>query len=103
VQVGYLAIWLVISVPMTFIFWIAYLRRDIYDYPVIRQVLPGGALRRVKPDADAGKKSVGASIGEVLKELRPGGGSGGEGCLFGCLLFGLPVLMFVMSIVCMLD
>ncbi len=101
VQVGYLAIWLVISVPMTFIFWIAYLRRDIYDYPVIRQVLPGGALRRVKPDADAGKKSVGASIGEVLKELRPGGG--GEGCLFGCLLFGLPVLMFVMSIVCMLD
>lgn len=98
---GYIGIWLVISVPMTFIFWIAYLRRDIYDRPVIHQILPDGRRRRIRPDADRkGKKPLGVTIGEILKDLRP---DGGEGCLFGCLLFGLPVLMFVMSIVCMLD
>lgn len=101
VQMGYIGIWLVISVPMTFIFWIAYLRRDIYDRPVIHQILPDGRRRRIRPDADRkGKKPLGVTIGEILKDLRP---DGGEGCLFGCLLFGLPVLMFVMSIVCMLD
>lgn len=99
VEIKYLGIWLVISIPMTFIFWIAYLRRDIYDFPVFRQILPNGKLRRVKVDSDTSKKPVGSTIGEVLKDLRPDT----EGCVGGCLLFGLPVIMFIMSIVCMLD
>lgn len=104
VQIKYLGIWLVISIPMTFIFWIAYLRRDIYDFPVFHQILPGGKLRRVKPDSDAKKQSVGSSIGGVLggtlSDLRH---PDTEGCVGGCLLLGLPVIMFIMSIVCMLD
>lgn len=105
VQMQYLGIWLVISIPMTFIFWIAYLRRDIYDSPVFRQILPNGRLRRVKVDGQRKgkpkpeKQPLGVYIGHALRELRPDE----EGCIGGCLLFGLPVIMFIMSIVCMLD
>ncbi len=93
-QLRYLSIWLVISVPMTFIYWIAYLRRDIYDSPVVREILPDGRTRRLRLP---GEKTLGQSVHEAFGAIRLGS------LPAALLLFGLPLLMFVMSVILILG
>ena len=104
---SYLSIWLVLSIPLTFIIWIAYVRRDIYDHPVYHLILPNGKLKRVTPDSMKGSwKKAAAEIKGFLSDLLPtsiGMMFSGEGLLFFFLLVVLPVVMFVMSIVLMLG
>lgn len=86
----YIGLWLVISVPFTFIFWIAWLRRDVFDHPVLYQKTAGGA-QRIRIAGDTGQSVLG-----FVKDL-----SGLGGLLV--LLVGLPLAMFVMSVVLMLQ
>ena len=83
-HVGYIVIWLVISVPFTFIFWIAYLRRDIYDVPLFYK---HGTNKRIKVKSRY-------SIFSMIKDTSVIA----ESFWAGLLLFGLPLLMFIMSI-----
>ncbi|MBR4470951.1 MAG: hypothetical protein IKS54_06550 [Erysipelotrichaceae bacterium] len=85
----YLDIWLVISLPFTFIFWTAYLRRDIFDRPIIRKVLPDGRKKRIRVKNQF-------SIFEVFKDVIRNFDL--SDIWAGLLLFGLPILMFVMSV-----
>lgn len=86
-------LWLVISVPVTFIYWIAYVRRDVYDDPVLREILEDGSLKKIPRK----KKRVWS-----FKDLRYSF-DGWESILFLCLLLGLPAILFIMSIVLMLE
>ncbi len=97
-DIRYIVIWLVISIPMTFIFWIAYVRRDVYEHPTIRQIMPDGSLRKVS------KKELetnGANVDKVskLKMALEIALEIGTGPLIFVILF--VILMFVMSIVLM--
>ncbi len=83
----YIGIWLVISIPMTFIFWTAYLRRDIFDRPVIRVIREDGTKERLRKERKSLLQMLKEGIG--LIDLA--------GFWAGLLLFGLPALMFVMS------
>jgi hypothetical protein len=40
--------WWALFVPICYILWIAVIRRDIYDYPVLYKLLEDGSLERVK-------------------------------------------------------
>ena len=40
--------WWALFVPICYILWIAVIRRDIYDYPVLYKILEDGSLERVK-------------------------------------------------------
>ena len=89
-QFQYISIWLVLSVPFTFIFWIAWLRRDLFDAPVLYVIEADGSEKRLKV------RKTGFLKGFV-DAIR-------SDDLGGALLIGvLPVLMFVMSIVLMLE
>ena len=92
---GYISLWLVISVPMTFIYWIAWLRRDVYDRPVIRQLLPDGKTKRLRQKRKRG------SPRSLIAAIRDTVDLGAIPAFL--LLFGLPLLMFIMSIVLMLE
>ena len=46
----YLGIWLVLSVPVTLILWVAVGRIRIYNYPSLRQIMPDGTTSPVKSD-----------------------------------------------------
>ncbi len=93
-QLGYLSLWLVISVPMSFIYWIAYLRRDIYDHPAVREILPDGRTRRLRLKR---KRPLGQTLREMRDHIELGV------IPAALLLFGLPLLMFIMSIVLLLE
>ena len=89
-QFQYISIWLVLSVPFTFIFWIAWLRRDLFDAPVLYVIEADGSEIRLK----VRKTGFLKGFQEVIRSDDLG----------GALLIGvLPVLMFVMSIVLMLE
>ena len=93
-QLTYISIWLVLSIPFTFIFWIAYMRRDIFDNPLIYLIREDGSLRRVR------KKRAGIGVLSFLWDtIRSGDMPVG----FFLLLAGLPVLMFVMSVYLMMG
>ena len=47
---SYLGIWLVLSVPITLILWVAIGRIRIYNYPIIQQIMPDGRTKPVKSD-----------------------------------------------------
>lgn len=86
-HVSYIGLWLVISIPFTFIFWIAYLRRDIYDAPVIYDTETGKRLKAERKPNDF----LGA-MKEIAKEAL-------SGEIFAALLlYGLPAIMFIMSV-----
>ena len=85
----YAGLWLVISVPMTFIFWIAFLRRDIFDCPVVKQILPNGKRRRIRDEK--GEANIRSFI-DFFRKFEI------EEFWVGMLLLGLPTLMFVMSV-----
>ena len=86
----YIGLWLVISVPISIIFWFAYARRDIYDNPVLYALNDNGKYKRVR------KNDLKSTI-RLIIDLFKDGGLG-----FGLLLGGLPLLMFIMSIYLML-
>ena len=111
-QIGYIAIWLVLSIPFTFIFFIAYLRRDIYDHPSVSVIMPDGSTKKVNPkdiDTDAKTKPARGHA----KPKQSNGGSRFKSLIdtikmfrlewgFGIIaVFGFVILMFVMSIVLM--
>lgn len=87
---GYISLWLVISIPVTFIFWFAYARRDVYNTPVLYEINDDGSLRKIRKND---LKSTFSLIVTLFKEGSIG---------FGLLLGGLPLLMFIMSIYLML-
>lgn len=82
-----IALWLVLSVPFTFIYWIAYLRRDIFDRPVLYRKTAGK------------RKRIRRGMRSTLAGLRKRFGDFEWSVLLIALL---PLLMFVMSIVLML-
>ena len=88
----YISIWLVISVPFTFIFYIAYARRDIYDHPYMYRTLADGSRKRIR-----NRPQIGAMISTAFEFVKDSGFG------FGLLLFGLPLLMFIMSIYLMMT
>ena len=45
---SYNGIWLVLSIPVTFIIYLAALRRDIYDFPIFSLLQPNGTTRRLR-------------------------------------------------------
>ena len=44
---SYNGVWLVLSIPVTFIIYLAALRRDIYDFPFFSLLQPDGTTRRL--------------------------------------------------------
>ncbi|MCR5793881.1 MAG: hypothetical protein K6G61_00865 [Solobacterium sp.] len=93
-QPGYISLWLVLSVPFTFIFWIAYMRRDIFDNPLIFLIREDGSLKRIR------RKKAGLGVLSFLWDAIRGGDMP---IGFFLLLVGLPVLMFVMSVYLMMG
>ncbi|MBR2578443.1 MAG: hypothetical protein IKE38_05870 [Erysipelotrichaceae bacterium] len=89
---SYISIWLVISVPFTFIFYIAYARRDIYDHPYMYRTLADGRKKRIRNRIRI--RSFLSTVFEFIKD---------SGLGFGLLLFGLPFLMFIMSVYLMIT
>lgn len=92
---SYISIWLVLSVPFTFIFWIAYLRRDVYDHPIVYQLFNDGTKKRIRvntPDL--------SFIDTIKNEMHHFDSSD---FFAGLLIIILPVIMFIMSIVLMLG
>lgn len=109
----YIGIWWVISIPFTFIYWIAYLRRDVYDNPVFREILPDGSLRPIKIKRNKGDKRSGTTVPrgqakasrstpliELIDYIREYG-LRDLGPIWIIIL--LPVIMFIMSIVLMMG
>ena len=88
----YISVWLVIAVPLTFIFYIAYARRDIYDHPYMYRMDENGRRKRIRRKYDV--KSFLKSSLEFIRD---------SGFGFGMLLFGLPLLMFIMSVYLMMT
>ena len=64
-QYQYNAVWMVLTVPCTIIFWVAVGRIRVYNYPVFEQILPDGKTKSVKPDG-----APNLSLFAVFKELR---------------------------------
>ncbi len=92
---GYISIWLILSIPFTFIFWIAYLRRDVYDHPLVYRISEDGNKKRIRvknPDL-----SFIESIKEEFKHFNR------SDFFSGLLIIILPVIMFIMSIVLMMG
>ena len=91
---GYISIWLILSIPFTFIFWIAYMRRDIFDNPLIYLIREDGSVKRVRQK----KKGLGVLVflWEAIRDRDMPFG-------FFLLLIGLPALMFFMSIYLMMG
>lgn len=50
----YAAAWWALMIPILFILWIAVVRRDVFDYPVIYHIQPDGATVRLKEEAGQG-------------------------------------------------
>ena len=61
-EFGYAAAWWCLFVPCCFIFWIAFVRRDIFNMPVMKRMTDKGRWIRVK---DPAREPV--SIKEILK------------------------------------
>ena len=85
----YIDIWLVISLPMSFIFWTAYLRRDVYDHPVIKKILPDGSLKKIR---DRKKETLLSVMKQLISQVNI------SDIKAALLVLGLPILMFVMSV-----
>ncbi|MBR1760323.1 MAG: hypothetical protein IJ741_03985 [Schwartzia sp.] len=49
-QYQYNVVWMVLTVPITVILWIAIGRIRIYNYPALEQILPDGGTKSVKAD-----------------------------------------------------
>ena len=49
-QYKYNGAWMVLTVPVTIILWIAVGRIRVYNYPVLEQILPDGGTKSVKAD-----------------------------------------------------
>jgi DNA-directed RNA polymerase subunit RPC12/RpoP len=105
-DLSYIGLWWVISIPFTFIYWLAYLRRDVYDNPVLREIMPDGRLRPIKIKREKGSRpeyqtsSRSAALFALIDHIRTEGFK--DLGIFWILII-LPVLMFVMSIVLMLG
>lgn len=57
----YAAAWWCLMVPILFVLWIAVVRRDAFDYPVIYRILPDGSIAKVQ-----GLYEMDLSIKEML-------------------------------------
>lgn len=56
--------WMVLSLPVTVILWVALGRIRIYNHPSVRQILADGSTKAVSTDRDQGN-----SISDNLKEM----------------------------------
>ena len=81
-QYGYNAVWMVLTVPVTIILWIAVGRIRIYNYPVLEQILPDGRTKGVKAD-----NARNASLWSFVKDIGQKIGWGPFLLLIGFLLF----------------
>lgn len=81
---SYLAVWLVLSVPASLIFWVAVGRIRVYNHPILHRVFPDGKLERVKSDQDRN-----VSFFTRLKEFK-------ELAACGPILFILGVSFFML-------
>ena len=61
----YLGAWLVLTVPITLILWVAVGRIRIYNFPLFRLILPDGSTRQIKSDNDNN-----ISYGEALNFIK---------------------------------
>jgi len=59
----YLGAWLVLTVPLTLILWVAVGRIRIYNFPLFKMLLPDGSSRSVK--SDIGNLSLGEALGFI--------------------------------------
>ncbi len=64
-QYEYNGVWMVLSVPITIVLWIAIGRIRIYNYPVFRRILPDGKTIPVKSD-----NARSTSPWDLLKDLK---------------------------------
>lgn len=60
--------WLVLSVPVTVILWIAIGRIRIYNHPLVRQILADGTTRVVEADIDK-DNSIAKNVKDILELL----------------------------------
>ncbi len=81
-QYKYNGAWMVLTVPITIILWIAVGRIRVYNYPVFRMILPDGKTKPVKSD-----NARSTSPWEATKELREIAGWGPFLAIGGFLLF----------------
>ncbi|MBQ1510648.1 MAG: hypothetical protein IIZ54_07130 [Selenomonadaceae bacterium] len=79
---AYNAVWMVATVPMTIIFWIAIGRIRIYNHPVLEMILPDGRTKSVKADGD-----LPLSLWGVIKSIKERAGWGAFLFIVGFLMF----------------
>jgi hypothetical protein len=81
-QYQYNGAWMVLTVPITIILWIAVGRIRVYNYPVFRMILPDGKTKPVKSD-----NARSSSIWGMIKDLKEIAGWGPLLAVGGFLLF----------------
>ncbi|MBR5909612.1 MAG: hypothetical protein IKZ66_06545, partial [Schwartzia sp.] len=81
-QYQYNGAWMVLTVPVTIILWIAVGRIRVYNYPVLEQILPDGRTKSVKAD-DARSTSPWG----LIKDIKDIAGWGPLLAIGGFLLF----------------
>ena len=81
---SYNVVWMVLSVPVTIILWIAIGRIRIYNHPVLKQILPDGRTKPVRADGDTP-----FSLWGMVKVVKERAGWGGFLFLTGFSLFML--------------
>ena len=79
---SYNGVWMVLSVPVTIILWIAIGRIRIYNHPVLEQILPDGRTKPVRADGDPP-----VSLWGLIKLTKERAGWGGFLFLVGFSLF----------------
>lgn len=92
-QYQYNGVWMVFTVPVTIILWIAVGRIRIYNYPVFRMILPDGKTKPVKSD-----NARSTSIWGLIKDLKEIAGWGPFLAVGGFLL-----LMFLGTLAAILT